>query len=405
MTDDRVERSATVYCTIVARNYLPQALTLVESVSATEPEVDFVLLVIDGSDEDVPLSISRTRLRVCGLEVLDLPPEEIDNLATIYDVVELSTGVKPRLLRNLLHDYQRAIYLDPDMYVVTPLVDLPALVDEFKVVLTPHILNPIPAGTSFASEGMHLTVGIHNLGFCAVGRGAEGFLDWWWSHLQRECLIYPLLGLFVDQKWVDMGAVLFNAHSLMHSGYNIGHWNLHERRFTPTSDGVIRMDATKEPLRLMHFSGFDPHNPQGISVRQNESLEGKGLEFPALIEANDQYAANLLRNRRLLGPVPTYGFSSDSNGRPLSKRLRRTYRSELIRSNSALPSAFDPTRASDFAAWRRSSWKKQLENASMDASLAFKYAFPDTFYALKKKLPGAFSRTRSHLLSRAAVRR
>ena len=74
-----------------------------------------------------------------------------------------------------------------------------------------------------------LLVGVYNLGFCAVDRRAREFLDWWWSHLSNECLYDPLSGLFVDQKWMDIGSTLFEAGNFRHSGYNVGVANLPER--------------------------------------------------------------------------------------------------------------------------------------------------------------------------------
>jgi hypothetical protein len=397
--------STTVYFTIVARNYLPQALTLLESVREHASNVDFKLMIVDGGPGDEPAAVRSERLEVLSLDALGLPANDTAELATIYDVVELSTGVKPRLMEVLLRDYERAVYLDPDTYLLRPLDALHRAMDQHDIVLTPHILHPIRPGSSFISEGSSLTVGIYNLGFCAVTRGGIEFVRWWWSHLRHECLKYPLLGLFVDQKWVDMGAVLFDAHAFRDHGYNIGHWNLHERNFEADVDGTLRVVSTSDPVALMHFSGFDPHNPQGISVRQNESLEGKGLDFPALHPLNEAYATRLLANRALAGTRPSYGFDAATDGKRLTARIRRTYRSAVLAGDSALPSPFAPEHAAAFAKWRRRSWLQQARNAATDASLAFKYAFPDTFGRVKRTAPALFSKSRAALLRGSAVRR
>ncbi|QCQ17047.1 hypothetical protein [Microbacterium sp. RG1] len=392
-----------VYCTIVARNYLPQALALQESVARVEPGRELKIMVVDG---DVPSSIApRDNCEFVGLDYLGLGDREVHNLAMIYDVVELSTGVKPRFLQRLLESYKRAVYLDPDMQVVSPLDELPALIDEFGVVLTPHILEPIPPGETFTSEINTLTVGVHNLGFCAVGPAGAPFLDWWWSHLQRECLIYPLLGLFVDQKWTDIGSVMFAAHSLRHRGYNIGHWNLQEREIVVRAD-EYEIASNGDPVRLMHFSGFDPRDPEAISVRQNIDLRDKGLGNDALLTLSRSYAEVLLAAQRELGAQPAYGYDKDSNGRGLSKRLRRAYRRDLTDPTAAdPPSAFDPSWRREFAAWRRRSLRSQTQTMSTDAAIAFKYAFPDTFGRLKRALPSVFGRVRGSLLRRSQIRR
>lgn len=393
--------SDTVYFTVVARNYLPQALALHSSIQRHEPERTFVVLVIDG-----PPSIpERPGLELVGLEALALPEREQLDLAAIYDVVELSTGVKPRFMQQLLDRYERVVYLDPDLYLVGPISELDDVIDEFGVVLTPHILEPIPPGESFRSEINTLTVGVHNLGFCAVGRAGRPFLDWWWSHLQRECLIYPLLGLFVDQKWTDIGATMFTAHSFRHYGYNVGHWNLHERRFSNV-DGVLTMDRTGEPLRIFHFSGFDPLDPEAISERQTISLKGTDLGFDELSVLSREYADLVLAARSDLGPAPQYGFSHDSNGRPMTRRLRRTYRKQLLDHGvDSVPSPFLASQRDDFRRWRLRSVPLQASNALSDSSLAFKYAFPDTFARIKSTAPRQFQWVRSRLLAGAKIRR
>ncbi len=96
-------------------------------------------------------------------------------LATIYDLVELATAVKPLLLKALLADAEQAAYLDPDTYVTSPMVELSPDLEatDGGILLTPHFLDPVPPGAEL-TEGHLLTVGVYNLGFCAVDRRAFG---------------------------------------------------------------------------------------------------------------------------------------------------------------------------------------------------------------------------------------
>lgn len=406
-----VERSAVsnaathVYCTIVAQNYLPQALALYESVRLQEPGVELELLVIDADRRD--LMDSRPGLRVVTSGDLGLTALEFDYLAGIYDVVELSTSVKPLLLRRLLAEFEYAAYLDPDMYLVAPLSELGPALSGNPIQLTPHFLHPIPPGSSYISEVHSLTVGVHNLGFCAVARGAEEFLDWWWTHLSRECLIYPLLGIFVDQKWTDVGGNLFGAASLRHPGYNVGPWNLHERPIHRDGDELLVGDSG-DALRLMHFSGFDPRDPDAISVRLSTDLRGKTGAGDAFSQLSHEYAKIQLAAKKSLGKVPNYGYAADSTGRQFSTRLRRAYRADLLESEkngTTMPSPFSPEDAAEYARWRRRSWLRRRKIAVADAAIAAKYAFPDAFRTLKKRAPRLLQRQRSKLLSAGEVRR
>jgi hypothetical protein len=389
---------------VVAQNYLPQALALCGSIREIEPDRNFVILVIDGDRQD--LESGRPKLRMASTRVLGLPKNEVQDLATIYDVVEFSTAVKPLFLKYLLGHYEQAVYLDPDTFLLSPLLELESLVDESGVVMTPHFLVAIRPDESYISEVHSLTVGVHNLGFCAVGRNGVEFLDWWWSHLERECLIYPLLGLFVDQKWTDVGATLFKAHSLRHYGYNVGPWNLHERTLAAAPTGFV-VNQTGEPLRLFHFSGFNPHKPDEISERLNISLKDARVGNQVLSELSRRYAERVLEAREVLGEISEYGFARDALGRKLTKRIRRAYRKDLITrgKDHNLPSPFDIDEAKAFGRWKRRTWSSRVGLTAGDAAIAIKYAFPDEYNTLRRSLPHQFAWLRSRLLTASRVRR
>lgn len=397
------QESTTVYCTVVAQNYLPQALALYASVQEHSPETQLTIMVVDGDRKD--LEVGRPNLRVVGIDYLGLEQREVLNLATIYDVVEFSTSIKPLFFLALLDEFTRVAYLDPDTFVVSPLSELEGAIDQHGIVLTPHFLEPIAPDSEVVSEVHSLTVGVHNLGFGAFGQASRPFLGWWWSHLRRECLIYPLLSIFVDQKWTDIGAVLFGAHSWRHGGYNVGPWNLHEREIVKRNDRLEIM-STGDPLRLVHFSGFDPHDPDAISVRLSVSLRGAGgatEEFRAL---SHQYAACVLRAQAEIGAPPAYRFAEDTLGRSLSKRLRKTYRRDLLEDGSDhLPSPFLESERREFSRWRRNSLVRGLKITMADVALAAKYALPDEFKFVKKHMPAIATRLRSSLLESAKVRR
>lgn len=404
LDDDATLMLRGVYCTIVAQNYLPQALTLYSSIRATEPHRDLVILVIDADRPD--LESGRPRLNVLSTSVLGLTDRELDDLAMIYDVVEFSTSLKPLLLKHLLSTYEYAVYLDPDTFVVSPLVELEPLLDKWGIVLTPHFLEPIAPGGTYISEVHSLTAGVHNLGFCAVDRKGIPFLDWWWSHLERECLIYPLLGIFVDQKWTDIGATLFDAYSLRHYGYNAGPWNLHERSLDETHSGWI-IRQTGEPLRLFHFSGFDPADPGAISVRLNFNMRDADVGSDALSRLSYRYARGLLDASNALGSSPRYGFERASDGKLLKTRTRRAYRRALVAQgrDHNLPSPFRVEEARAFKKWKRRSWPSRVGTSVADAAIAMKYAFPDEFNSFKRILPAQFVWLRKGLLRASRVRR
>jgi hypothetical protein len=265
--DGAAMTTSVTYCTILSMNYLPKALALAESLRRHEDGATLTILFTDiARDEDLPqlhgvVSRSTAMLGLTEREVLDL--------ATGYDLVELATAVKPLLLKTLLEDAEQVYYLDPDTYLTSPMVELSdALAASVGgILLTPHFLLPTPPERG-KNEGHLLTVGVFNLGFCGVDRRARDFLDWWWGHLKDECLYDPMAGLFVDQKWMDIGSTLWQAASLRHSGYNVGVTNLPERPLALDDDGFYNA-ANGERLRLFHFHAFDASTPEVLSKRSS----------------------------------------------------------------------------------------------------------------------------------------
>lgn len=390
------------YCTIAARNYLPKTLALYHSIQEQSPHIGLSILLLD---DEVPTALrDLPGLTFVDPQTLFGRPQHFHELATIYDVVELSTAVKPLLLQYLLGTYEGVAYLDPDTYLLSPLRELPDLVEEHSVVLTPHFLRPIPPASSYMSEMHCLTVGIYNLGFIAVGRAALPFLQWWWSHLENECLIYPLLGLFVDQKWIDAGTVYFPPHALRHEGYNVGPWNLHERPIRQGLDGVYQSGA--DALRLFHFSGFDLSRPEELSSRLSESTAQLLVDNDALNGLCRSYAGVLRECVSTLGEGGPYRFGVDSRGNRLSTRVRRAYRADRVREDKTqLPSPFALEEAGAFAAWKRDTQRARAKQLLADAAIAGKYVFPDEFKKLRSAMPKRATAWRASLLRAGRVRR
>ncbi len=272
------------FCTILSTNYLPKALALAESLRRHEDGARLQILFIDLAHDD---GLPQLEGVVClSTAVLGLPERTVLELAMSYDLVEFATAIKPLLFKRLLGDADQVFYLDPDTYVVSPMAELsPALeASEGGILLTPHFLRPPPRDAEI-TDGHMLLVGVNNLGFGGFDRRSSDMLDWWWGHLRTECLYDPLAGLFVDQKWMDIGATLFQAASFRHAGYNVGVANLSERPLAQDADGYY-IASNGDRLRLFHFHAFDSSTPEKLSVRfrhtNGERADGRECGAPAV---------------------------------------------------------------------------------------------------------------------------
>ncbi|BBH17128.1 hypothetical protein Back2_14150 [Nocardioides baekrokdamisoli] len=391
MPPTTVETVPTAYFTILSSNYMPKAMSLAESLAAHHPGARLKVVLIDAlSDDELPTIPSVDLLSTA---FLGLGEAEVLRLTMIYELIEFATAIKPMVFRRLLEEAENAVYLDPDTFLTAPMLELgPDLAATAGgILLTPHFLEPVPADSGL-SEGHLLHVGVYNLGFCAVDRRAVGFLDWWWGHLKNECLWDPMNGLFVDQKFCDIGSVLFKAGAWYHYGYNVSVANLHERPIEIDGDGFV-MRTTGEPLRLFHFHAYDSKRPQELSTRY-ERTTAHMLSDEAVAEIVRRYGALVVKWEKELPPARPYPFTHDQAGKPLTRHLRRIYRQQALAGQEP-PSPFRAEDAEAFAAWRKAAWKPIVKDVVGSSVKGARLVLPEEVAAFKKKFPKAARKVRS----------
>jgi glycosyltransferase involved in cell wall biosynthesis len=299
------ERSAAF--TIVARNYTAFAKTLMASLAAADPAVDRYVFVVDALGDGPEIAGARV---ILPSDVFDF--ETYTGLAYSFDVTELSTCVKPFVLRHLLaRGYDRAFYFDPDIEVFAQLGAVRDPLDAADVVLTPHTVDPIPLDDKLPDEITLLQAGAYNLGFIGVANRpvVRRMLDWWGQRLERYCVNDVGSGLFTDQKWIDLVPALVERVAIVrHRGCNVAYWNLHARRVDPDDPSHL---LSGEPIVFYHYSGFDPRRPAVLSKHQTRiDLERE----PGLAKLLERYAKRVLANGFIEVAQIPYGFGRFSNG-------------------------------------------------------------------------------------------
>lgn len=312
--------------TICAKNYLAQALTLKESFLKHNPSLNFFIFLADKIDgvEDVD-----------GVVTLDKSwiPDWV-NMAYKYDVIEFNTSIKPFCFGKLFKDdYEKVIYLDPDIYVTRPLDFIYECLNDKSVVLTPHYCDIEEHFDGAVSEETFNKVGIYNLGFCALKNDKVGqeIAKWWQNRLLYKCYSQSSEGLFVDQKWMDYIPGFFPDATCVssHHGMNVAIWNLHEREFfiDDKQGYMIRRKKTGDefPLLFFHFSGFDPFETSVINRRHPQFNVTTYPSFKPIIE---EYRERVYANGYDRFSKMKYGFNHYSDGgviTPLQRRMFRVY--------------------------------------------------------------------------------
>gem|GEM_PF-341496 len=316
---------------IVAKNYLPLAFALGESVLRLNNDVDFCILLADSADD---LILEEQPYKVYLMDNLILSPEQLVDMEFKYNVTEFCTSVKPYFFDFVFSlGYERAIYFDPDILTFKSVQPIFDELNDKSIVVTPHYLTPEITYTGLTTESLILHGGAFNFGFIAVANTFAGgqFVKWWMNRLFDKCYQDKIESLHTDQKWGDLIPSLFTKDLLISQdmGRNMAFWNLHERNLSTENDEyVISNRITKAPqttpLMFFHFAGYDISASTG-RVHKNHP-EYSLAEFPELNTLYVHYGKALKRNGYDRYVKFRYGFDFYANGELIQPYQRRLYR-------------------------------------------------------------------------------
>ena len=277
------------------------ATVLGESFLELHPEARFVIATIDSFSP--PLVRSNSNIEYLDVGDLSEIIDEFWLMATIYDVTEFATSIKPFVMRNLLSESTVVLYIDPDIVVYDRLDVLVERTERYSITLTPHCLRPMKRDQKTPSEHDIMQSGVFNLGYIGVSKGAEEFLDWWAEHLRRDAISDPTRHLFTDQRWIDLAVPIFRPNIIEQPEYNVAYWNLDQRDLT-LDDGSVLVDG--ERLKFFHFSGFDPKQPWWLSKHHPVTPRVLVSSNTALKMLCEDYAHRLLEVEERLGQAHKY---------------------------------------------------------------------------------------------------
>jgi hypothetical protein len=124
-----------------------------------------------------------------------------------------------------------------------------------------------------------------------------------------------------EQRWLDLVPAFFeDVHVVRDPGFNVGHWNLPERRVASSGESFT---VDGQPCRFVRFSGFEPDHP-GAVTRYSRRLDmgniGAAAElfrrYVALLEAAGYHEAKAW----------PYAYGRFDNGVPITDEARQAYR-------------------------------------------------------------------------------
>ena len=309
-----------VACTIVARNYLAQARAFARSFQKHHPGGTVYVLLVDRIDG--AFDPAKEPFITIPVEELGIPDFPV--WAFKYSILELSTAVKPFLLRFLLttkgHDH--VMYFDPDILCYAPMTPIFDALEKNAIVLIPHLTDPLPEDGFLPRQIDILRSGAYNLGFLAIRKTplVLNMLEWWHERLKLFCYVRLAEGLFVDQRWMDLVPGLFpDMCVLTDHGCDVAYWNVHCRIFEKRDRSYV-VDGV--PLRFFHFSGYDPREPNSFSKHQTRV---RLKDMPIIQELCHNYGDRLRQEGMEEMRPLKYAFGFFDDGTPVPHAARKLY--------------------------------------------------------------------------------
>lgn len=259
--------STTHIFTSCTNNYLPLARVLAKSLKKFHPSFHFHLVLCDRVYESFDLE-NEDFDNVITIEDLDIP--DLTRWLFKHSVVELCTAVKGLVFEYIIkhYDCDNVIFFDPDIAIFSPLDELIDNFNDSNILITPHQLQPERISSAIIdNEICFLRHGTFNLGFLGVKNSPEGmaFIHWWANRCLDFCYSDTALGLYTDQRWIDLVPSFFSGVNILrHPGYNVANWNLSNRNVEGNLPNELFVDG--ERLCFYHFSSSQTIMPEKYNL-------------------------------------------------------------------------------------------------------------------------------------------
>jgi len=277
-------------CTI---NHLSRAFSLLNSVQEYHPEIKFFICLVDTVDRNLLPSGNYDMIHA-----IDMRIPFFQEMCIKYSTLELNSALKPYFAQFIFKQnsqIDKLIYLDSDILLFNKLEYAFNALNEHSIIVTPHSLSTIDEGFVFDDRDF-LRSGIYNAGFLALRRDltTDNFLGWWMGKLRNQGFFDPKRGMFAEQLWLNLVPLFFeNVLILLHKGYNVAYWNLHERTIVERDEKFYVNNET--PLIFFHYSGaglecFEKNNPSKTQNRYSFTNR------PDIIPVFERYLTNLRRH-------------------------------------------------------------------------------------------------------------
>lgn len=336
-----------VISTICTASHLPKAACLANSLRETQPTHRSLVCLVerDRSALHPEVDVFSKVTLVSELGIIDF-----SSFLFQYSALEACMAVKAKILLWAMESFpeeQYFVYLDSDIMAYSRFEELEYVMKRADIVLTPHhVTGEEPFEGVPENVVRTLMCGIFNSGFVALRRSdnAIQFLRWWNKQLERFCYKDLSIGLYFEQRWLELAPSLFEITILREPGYNVANWNIAQRRLTAVQDSSGCLVQGK-PLRFFHFSlletGRDLYYFKKYLGPDNP-LFGMRNDYVRAIQALDK--SDLSKR--------SWSYASFHSGERIDYETRQRYRSDPVHMQN-IPDPFNESNSSIAAAQAR----------------------------------------------------
>lgn len=341
-SDSAVDWPTTTAFTIVTRSHFHYAVALSENLRNMDPSANLIIIVADltrvgpVNSEQATVdwswlhpqhqswseclgSFNDQRMILSGESVCD---QSFATFAFQYTAFELTCALKSQAGCYLLQNgSENVVYLDADVRLFSK---LDSILDELPnggLLLTPHVRSRLPEDGKYPNNIDLLRTGNFNAGIWAYRSShatrdeLTNLLQWWRDCCQRQCIVDPHDGLFVDQKWLDQAVSISSAAVVSRNhGLNVGYWNLHE----------YDIESRFDELVAYHFSGV-PTEDRRLSTHQNRHKPTRGGRLEQILT---DYVAELQIQQQSHYDSINYNFATLDDGTEIAPSWREAIRTE-----------------------------------------------------------------------------
>lgn len=309
----------TLFFTIATISYLPQAITLLDSVKLVHPEFEFKIGLVDYIESD---KINSTHLlgRYPFVQLHELDAAEFEFITSNYRPDQLSNAAKILFADHFFknENITQVIYADADIMFFSRLTQ-----EEFTsdITIIPHFTSPPPI--AFKTQELEvLNAGLYNAGYFKMRKSAntQNFINWLRERCVLECIDDRCRGIYFDQNWFNFVPLYFgNVYIEKDLGYNVAYWNLHERAIS-FHDG--RFLVNENALVFFHFSGWSYFEPGKLSNFQNRySLKSRPDLIPLFEIYKNRLKDNFFEEYRPI--IPYYDLKREVAKKEKRRKLKR----------------------------------------------------------------------------------